>query len=64
MNPPPAPPSPKSRQTEHHTDAQTPPTPPDNSRRGQFMAAHPHRQRRHHAHPECRSTTQGPKRPH
>ncbi len=55
-NPPPAPPSPKSRQTEHHTDTRTPPTPPDISRRGHFMTKRPHRQRRHHAHPECRST--------
>jgi hypothetical protein len=35
----------------------TPPTPPDISRRGHFIAAHPHHQCRHHAHPECRSTS-------
>ncbi|MEQ6326536.1 DUF222 domain-containing protein, partial [Mycobacterium canetti] len=32
------------------------PTPPGTSRRGHFMYTHPHRQRRPHAHPECRST--------
>ncbi|CCK64236.1 Conserved protein of unknown function [Mycobacterium canettii CIPT 140070017] len=31
-------------------------TPPDTSRRGHFMPTRSHRQRRHHAHPECRST--------
>ncbi|MGO9349809.1 MAG: hypothetical protein ACLP3C_02770 [Mycobacterium sp.] len=36
---------------------QTPPTPPNVQRRGHFMPTHPHRQRRHHAHPECRSTS-------
>jgi pyruvate/2-oxoglutarate dehydrogenase complex dihydrolipoamide acyltransferase (E2) component len=34
----------------------TPPTPPDTSRRGHFIAAHPHRRCRHRAHPERRST--------
>jgi hypothetical protein len=55
-NPPPAPLLPKSRRTDHHTDTPNTTDPAGISRWGHFMPTHPHRQRRHRAHPECRST--------
>jgi len=48
-------PSPKSRQTEHHPDTLNT-TDPAGHRPDRFIPPHPHRQCRHRAHAECRST--------
>jgi hypothetical protein len=56
MNPAPAPPPPKSRQTDHQAATTHTKAPPENHRRGLFLHPRPHHQRRHRPQPERRRT--------
>src|SRR5262249_49567452 len=62
--PAPAPPQPKSRQTDHQTDTTHSKAPPEPGRRGHSIGLHPHSQRRrHHQAERPRTNDPGYRRP-